>query len=246
MGVTDHKLNAPKQVRVFVVTVSDTRTEENDSSGRAAKDMIVAAGHVVAGYRILKDEPAQVVALVKQIVTERLADVVVTSGGTGVSTRDSTYEAVAGLLDKRLDGFGEIFRFFPALDLRAEIAGRDVLDLGSGYGGKTVEYKRACGARTVSGTTCASRSGIPGSSSTFVKYWLSSMMYWDSSNTSTEYGSPSFILNRRRAADSFNTGCSTSIFPNRYRAPVSSASVIVARRFSTSTTISCAVSFASR
>jgi molybdenum cofactor biosynthesis protein B len=110
MGVADHKVHAPKQVRVFVVTVSDTRTEDNDTSGRAAKEMITAAGHVVAGYRILKDEPAQVAALVQQIVAERAADVIVTSGGTGVSTRDSTYEAIAGLLDKRLDGFGEIFR----------------------------------------------------------------------------------------------------------------------------------------
>jgi molybdenum cofactor biosynthesis protein B len=110
MGVADHKQHAPRSVRVYVVTVSDSRTEETDTSGRAAKEMIAAAGHEVAGYRVLKDEPTQVAALIRQIADEQLADVVVTSGGTGISRRDATYEAVAGLLDKRLDGFGELFR----------------------------------------------------------------------------------------------------------------------------------------
>ena len=106
----DHKKHAPARVRVFVVTVSDTRTEANDTSGRAAREMIEAAGHVVAGARIVKDEPAAVAATIREIAAARSADVIVTSGGTGVSTRDSTYEAVASLLDKRLDGFGELFR----------------------------------------------------------------------------------------------------------------------------------------
>jgi molybdenum cofactor biosynthesis protein B len=110
MGAEDHKKHAPKQVRVFVVTISDTRTEATDTSGRAARDLLEAAGHVVAGYRILKDEPAEIAALLHRIDDERLADVVVTSGGTGISRRDSTYEALAGLLEKRLDGFGELFR----------------------------------------------------------------------------------------------------------------------------------------
>jgi molybdenum cofactor biosynthesis protein B len=110
MGVADHKAHAPKLVRVFVVTISDTRTEATDTSGRAAKEMIEAASHVVAGYRILKDEPTEIAALLRRIADERLADVVVTSGGTGISHRDATYEALTGLLEKRLDGFGELFR----------------------------------------------------------------------------------------------------------------------------------------
>jgi molybdenum cofactor biosynthesis protein B len=110
MGVADHKQHAPRKVRVFVVTVSDSRTEADDTSGRAAQEMIEAAGHAVAGYRLLRDEPAEVAALIRRIADERTADVVVTSGGTGITTRDSTYEAVASLLDKRLDGFGELFR----------------------------------------------------------------------------------------------------------------------------------------
>jgi len=110
MGVSDHKHHAPKSVRVFVITVSDSRTEETDTSGKAAREMIAAAGHQVAGYRVLKDEPTEMAALIRQLAQERAADVVITSGGTGISNRDSTYEAVAGLLEKRLDGFGEIFR----------------------------------------------------------------------------------------------------------------------------------------
>ena len=110
MAASDHKQHAAAPVRVFVVTVSDSRTEETDTSGRAARTLVEAAGHVVAGYRILKDEPHEVAALIRRIADERIADVVITSGGTGITTRDSTYEAVSSLLDKRLDGFGEIFR----------------------------------------------------------------------------------------------------------------------------------------
>jgi molybdenum cofactor biosynthesis protein B len=129
MGVADHKKHAPARVRVFVVTVSDSRTEATDTSGEAARALIVAAGHVVAGYKLLKDEPAQVAALIRSIAEQRLADVVVTSGGTGISTRDSTYEAVASLLEKRLDGFGELFRMLsyqeigPAAMMSRAVAG---------------------------------------------------------------------------------------------------------------------------
>jgi molybdopterin adenylyltransferase len=110
MAVADHKQHAPAKVRVFVVTVSDSRTEATDTSGQAARALIVASGHIVAGYRLLKDEPAEVAALIRAIADERSADVIVTSGGTGITARDSTYEAVTSLLDKRLDGFGELFR----------------------------------------------------------------------------------------------------------------------------------------
>jgi molybdenum cofactor biosynthesis protein B len=110
MAVADHKQHAPRKVRVFVVTVSDSRTEATDTSGRAARELIEAAGHVVAGYRLLKDDPAELAALLREIADARSADVVVTSGGTGITARDSTYEAVTALLDKRLDGFGELFR----------------------------------------------------------------------------------------------------------------------------------------
>jgi len=119
MAVADHKQHAPTRVRVFVVTVSDSRTEESDTSGRAARELVEAAGHVVAGYRILKDEPAEVAALIRRIADDGIADVIVTSGGTGITARDSTYEAVASLLDKRLDGFGELFRMLSYAEIGA-------------------------------------------------------------------------------------------------------------------------------
>jgi molybdenum cofactor biosynthesis protein B len=106
---SEHKQAAPKSVRCYVLTVSDTRTEDSDTSGTAIADLLAAAGHSVVGRSIVKDEPA----LVRGIVEQQLAgaaQVVITTGGTGITSRDSTYEAVAALLEKRLDGFGELFR----------------------------------------------------------------------------------------------------------------------------------------
>jgi molybdenum cofactor biosynthesis protein B len=93
-----------------VITISDTRTEATDTSGQAARQRIEAAGYEVVGSRIVKDEPAQVAELVERLCASGETDAIVTTGGTGISRRDSTYEAVAGLLEKRLDGFGELFR----------------------------------------------------------------------------------------------------------------------------------------
>ena len=110
MSDTEHKAAAPTSVRCFVVTVSDTRTEATDRSGRAIVDLLTAAGHAVVGRTIVKDEPL----LVRDTVERQLANpdvqAIITTGGTGITSRDSTYEAVGGLLQKRLDGFGELFR----------------------------------------------------------------------------------------------------------------------------------------
>ena len=106
----EHKAAAPRSIRCFVLTVSDTRTEATDTSGRAIADLLTAAGHGVAGRAIVIDEPS----LVREAVERQLANpdvqVIITTGGTGITSRDSTYEAIAALLDKRLDGFGELFR----------------------------------------------------------------------------------------------------------------------------------------
>jgi molybdenum cofactor biosynthesis protein B len=110
MPADEHRARAPRTVRVFVLTVSDTRTEATDTSGQAARELCAAAGHEVAGYRILRDEPAEVRALVQELCARGAVDAILVNGGTGLSRRDSTYEALVGLLDKRLDGFGELFR----------------------------------------------------------------------------------------------------------------------------------------
>ncbi|OFW26460.1 MAG: molybdenum cofactor biosynthesis protein [Acidobacteria bacterium RIFCSPLOWO2_02_FULL_65_29] len=106
----EHKALAPKAVRCYVLTVSDSRTPETDTSGRAISSLLEAAGHIVAGHAIVKDDPG----LVRSTVARQLANVdvqaIITTGGTGISSRDSTFEAVDALLEKRLAGFGELFR----------------------------------------------------------------------------------------------------------------------------------------
>ena len=119
MGVHEHRAKGPARVRCYVVTVTDTRTEANDVSGHTARQMIETAGHEVVGYRIISDDAPEVAALVRRIANEGLADAVILNGGTGIARRDSTYEAVAGLLDKRLDGFGELFRMLSFQDIGA-------------------------------------------------------------------------------------------------------------------------------
>ena len=106
----EHKAQAKKVARVWVLTISDTRTESNDVGGKLARELISEAGHTVAGHGIVKDEPEAVQKLIQTLIESRAAEVLITTGGTGISSRDSTYEAVSALLEKRLDGFGELFR----------------------------------------------------------------------------------------------------------------------------------------
>ena len=90
------------------MTVSDTRTEADDTSGGRIRALLEENGHRVAFYRIVKDEPAQIARLLKDIPASVRA--VVFNGGTGLARRDTTYEALAGLLEKEISGFGELFR----------------------------------------------------------------------------------------------------------------------------------------
>jgi molybdenum cofactor biosynthesis protein B len=105
-----HRSQGPAVVGCFVLTVSDTRTPSTDTSGQAIRTMLQDAGHVVTGHAIVRDEPAQVTAVVKEWLAHPATRVVVTTGGTGITSRDGTFEAVDGLFEKRLDGFGELFR----------------------------------------------------------------------------------------------------------------------------------------
>ena len=92
-----------------MVTASDSRGEAEDTSGAYLKTALAAAGHVLAGYRIVRDEPDLVRSALAAAAAAG-AEAIIVNGGTGISGRDRTYEAVAGLLEKRLDGFGELFR----------------------------------------------------------------------------------------------------------------------------------------
>jgi molybdopterin adenylyltransferase len=113
----EHKAQAPRRVSCFVLTVSDTRTEANDTSGNAIAELLAAAGHTVAGRTIVKDEPAAVERVVLDQLSNADVHVILTTGGTGITSRDSTYEAIDRLLDKRLEGFGELFRMLSYQDI---------------------------------------------------------------------------------------------------------------------------------
>jgi molybdenum cofactor biosynthesis protein B len=103
-----HRKDAPTSVRCFVLTISDTRTEATDTSGNAIVELLKTAGQEIVGRGIVRDDPGTVRIAVQ--AQEGAADVIITTGGTGITARDSTYEAISSLLDKRLDGFGELFR----------------------------------------------------------------------------------------------------------------------------------------
>ena len=120
---------APARVRCFVLTVSDTRSEATDTSGDAIAALLAAAGHEITGRAIVKDNPGDVVAAVTRELEKPDAQVIITTGGTGLTSRDSTFEAVTALIEKQLDGFGELFRMLsyhdigPAAMLSRAVAG---------------------------------------------------------------------------------------------------------------------------
>jgi molybdenum cofactor biosynthesis protein B len=115
VSVETHRKDAPARVRCIVVTISDTRSAANDTSGDAIAQALTVAGHDVVGRHIVQDDPEAV----RNVVRAEAANVpvIVTTGGTGITSRDSTYEAIVTLLDKRLDGFGELFRMLSYHDV---------------------------------------------------------------------------------------------------------------------------------
>jgi len=110
MSAHGHRARHRRSVGCAVVTVSDTRTEADDASGARMRALLEQAGHRVVAYAILPDEPLRIRARVEELLAMPEIDAVLVNGGTGLAPRDTTYEALAGLLDKRLDGFGELFR----------------------------------------------------------------------------------------------------------------------------------------
>jgi molybdenum cofactor biosynthesis protein B len=107
----EHKSHAPGAIGCVVITCSDTRTSETDTSGYRIMHMLKDAGHSVVAYHLVKDEPTKIKAKIKSAVTNKKVQAIIINGGTGISRRDSTFEAVDAMLEKRLDGFGEVFRY---------------------------------------------------------------------------------------------------------------------------------------
>lgn len=120
MGYKEHeqraKAEAPRAIHCGIITISDTRAPDNDTSGAAIRAALEGAGHMIVGYNVVKDEPEQIVALVHEL-NGAGCKVIITNGGTGIARRDSTFEAIDGLLEKRLPGFGEIFRMLSYEDI---------------------------------------------------------------------------------------------------------------------------------
>jgi molybdenum cofactor biosynthesis protein B len=110
MGHIEHKALSPAVAHCYILTISDTRTEATDSSGRTIFDLLFAGGHQVTGRKIVRDEPDEVRKAIMDQLDKPDVQVILTTGGTGITSRDTTYEAILSLLDKKLDGFGELFR----------------------------------------------------------------------------------------------------------------------------------------
>ena len=117
--MTEHKGKAHRTVRCAVITLSDTRTEETDTSGKRIKDLLAEQSQPVVAYRILKDEPEQLAAVVQALLAQPEVDAIITNGGTGIAPRDTTFEAIQGLLEKEISGFGEMFRMLSYSDIGA-------------------------------------------------------------------------------------------------------------------------------
>lgn len=110
MAHREHKADAPAHVACAVVTVSDSRTPATDTGGRLVQELLAAHGHAATRYAIVPDEPERVRALVDELTRDAAVEAVLLTGGTGIAPRDTTYEAISGVIEKRLDGFGELFR----------------------------------------------------------------------------------------------------------------------------------------
>jgi molybdenum cofactor biosynthesis protein B len=110
VSTEQHRRESPTSVRCAVVTVSDTRTLDDDRGGALIVEMLTAAGHSIASREIVPDEPGRMRPLVESLVVGRTVDAILLTGGTGIAARDQTFETISKLLDKEMPGYGELFR----------------------------------------------------------------------------------------------------------------------------------------
>jgi len=115
--MSEHDLHRHVRAGFAVLTVSDTRNEETDESGRIAEELISNKGHQVLAYKIIRNDKSLIQTTAKEILQNPEINVIVTIGGTGISKRDLTVEAVSELLDKKIEGFGELFRSLSYIEI---------------------------------------------------------------------------------------------------------------------------------
>ncbi len=109
-SVHRHRESAPDRVRIAILTISDTRTPATDTGGDSIEELMRSAGHEIVQRSIVRDEASSIRTKLVDLLARSDVDAVVTTGGTGISARDTTHEVVDRMLEKKLDGFGEIFR----------------------------------------------------------------------------------------------------------------------------------------
>lgn len=137
MGHHEHKQQAPKRVTCMIITISDTRTESTDVSGQYIREVLEQNGHRVSAYHLVKDEPEAIQDILRQGIYAENIQVILCNGGTGISFRDRSYEAVTQVLEKCLDGFGELFRMLSYQEIgSAAMLSRAV----AGIAGETVIF----------------------------------------------------------------------------------------------------------
>lgn len=118
-SVAQHREEAPRTVNVAVLTISDTRTKDDDRSGELIRQNLLWRGHDVRAYEIVPDDPARITQTIQAWIDDESIEAIISNGGTGIAGRDNTYDAITGLLEKRLDGFGELFRMLSFAEIGA-------------------------------------------------------------------------------------------------------------------------------
>ncbi len=111
MGYHEHKQKELQSVSCAVLTISDSRTEQDDESGRLIKQKLSENGHRVMFYSILKNDAGSIREKIDELLQQEELQVIIASGGTGISHRDVTVDTISPILEKKLEGFGELFRF---------------------------------------------------------------------------------------------------------------------------------------
>ena len=110
MSSEEHKHHAPSSLNFYVITASDTRTEETDTGGGLARELLINAGHTITGHEIVREEARSLKNAIDRVLGMVDVDAIIITGGTGISGRDITPDIVMSILDRKLEGFGEIFR----------------------------------------------------------------------------------------------------------------------------------------
>ncbi len=133
MSYQEHRKDAPRSVSCAVLTFSDTRTEQNDESGKLLCQRLNENGHRVIDYAILKDDSEAIGGKLAELLRQDELQVIITNGGTGVSHRDVAVETVSSILEKKLDGFGELFRYLSYQEIgSASIMSRAIAGVAGG------------------------------------------------------------------------------------------------------------------